>query len=132
MRFLGIDYGKKRVGLALSDSNNNFSIPFDVLPNDKNLKEKIKKICEDNSVSEIVMGESSDFSGKANPIMEDILIFKDYLEGTLNIKVHLEPEFLTSVEAERLQGKNKMSDASAASLILKSFLERMDHRKNKI
>ena len=38
--------------------------------------------------------------------------------------VHLEPEFMTSVQAERLQGKNAKSDSSAAALILQAYLDK--------
>ena len=45
MKYLGIDFGSKRVGLALSDENLQFAFPFKVLENSENLLEDIKKIC---------------------------------------------------------------------------------------
>ena len=53
-----------------------------------------------------------------------ITLLKSVLEGELEIPVYLEPEFYTSAEAERVQGKSALTDASAAALILKSYLER--------
>ena len=61
--------------------------------------------------------------------MKKILSFKKELEDNLKLPVILHPEFMTSAEAERLQGKNDMIDASAASLILKSFF---DNKQNEI
>ena len=60
--------------------------------------------------------------------MGEIRLFIKNLE-TLGIPIYTHPEFMTSLEAERLQGKNDMHDASAAALILKSYL---DVKNNKI
>jgi len=123
MRYLGVDYGKKRVGLAMSDERGDFSYPLEVLENSDNLVKDILNICKKNNIEEIVIGESKDFSQKENEIMGDIKIFVTELERELKLKIHLHPEFLTSLEAEQLQGKNEMHDASAAALILKSYLD---------
>ncbi|MFO0718641.1 MAG: Holliday junction resolvase RuvX [Candidatus Paceibacterota bacterium] len=145
MRYLGIDFGSKRVGVALSDEGNSFALPLKVLPNDKNLLDEIQKICQQNDVGCVVMGESKDFSGKDNPIMERINDFVAQLSLTMpEVRIELEPEFLTSAQAERLgnrrpdrevertrqkKGKNEMLDASSAALILKSFLEKCANDK---
>ena len=55
--------------------------------------------------------------------MKEITPFVKKLEDSLGLPIHMYPEFLTSQEAERLQGKNDMHDASAAALILKSYLD---------
>ena len=123
MRYLGIDYGSKRIGLAHSDEAGKFAFPHSVLEGDDPIK-KIMLLVSKEKVSEIVLGESKDFKGKDNAIMKKIHEFKVELEKTTNIPVHFEPEFLTSVEAERLQGKHDKLDASAAALILQSFLDR--------
>ena len=83
----------------------------------------IKEIADKNYIKEIVMGESKNYKGEANDIYEESLKFKSNLEKE-GFKVHLEPEFMTSVNAERFQGKNDMLDASAAALILQSFLDK--------
>ncbi len=122
-RLLGIDYGSKRVGLALSDEGNKFALPLSVITNDDQLVSKIEKIAIDNEVGIIVLGESRDFSGKANAILIDSLEFKERLEAR-GFEVVFEPEFLTSVQAERWQGKNELIDASAAAIILQSYLDK--------
>lgn len=130
MKYLGIDFGSKRVGLALSDENLQFAFPFKVLENSENLVDDIKNICLENNVSLVVIGESKDFSMKDNQIMEEIKSFITNFKSSSDISVVLHPEFLTSQEAERLQGKNDMLDASAASIILKSYLDsKQDHGK---
>jgi len=123
MKYLGIDYGEKRVGVAVSDDSGSLAFAKTVLPNDKYLLENVWRICAEEKIDEIIMGESFNFSGEPNFIMKDILNFKKEIERH-GLKVYLEPEFLTSAEAERIQGKNAKIDASAAALILKSYLDK--------
>lgn len=120
---MGIDYGSKRVGLAISDPSLKFAMPLSVVSNDSELLAKVQKIAVDNEVKEIVIGESKDYKGNANPILLDSLEFKAKLES-LGFVVYFEPEFMTSVQAERLQGKTELLDASAAALILQSYLDK--------
>ena len=122
MRYLGIDYGTKRVGVALSDEAGEFALPFSVLPNNRNLLAALAAICREKDVSMIVLGESKNFAGEDNPLQEKINQFKKVLEQATGLPIELEPEFFTSAEAARLQSKNVELDASAAALILKSFL----------
>ena len=124
MKTMGIDFGMKRVGVALSDENASFAFPHSVMKNDVALLGNILSLAQSEKVSIIVIGESRDYTGKPNPIMEHITRFKEQLEKEGNRSVFLEPEFLTSAEAERIQGKTETLDASAAALILKSYLER--------
>ena len=124
---MGIDYGTKRIGVALSDEAGRFALPRSVMPNSPALRhglaDEIGKAASANAVKEIVIGESKDYRGKANAILADSLELKKELEARGFI-VHLEPEFMTSAQAERLQGKNDMHDASAAALILQAYLDK--------
>ncbi|MFZ2621496.1 MAG: Holliday junction resolvase RuvX [Minisyncoccia bacterium] len=123
MKYLGIDYGGKRVGVAVSDNTGSFAFPLVVLESSRDLILKIAEICAKNTIGEIVVGDSKDYSQKDNEIMKEIKPFAENLKKELKLPVHMHPEFLTSAEAERLQGKGEMHDASAAALILKSYLD---------
>ncbi len=125
MKLLGIDYGTKKVGIAVSDAGAQFAMPFKVLPYSKNLLNEVMEIAKENEVSEIVIGESKNYKGEANAILEKSLEFKKLLEKK-GLTVYMEPEFMTSENAERLQGKNDLTDASAAALILQSFLDKRE------
>jgi len=125
MRYLGIDFGSKRVGIALSDEGGKFAMPHSVLPNDHKLVEKIVALCKD--VHGIVLGESVDDKGENNKIMELIIPFKKELEGTTRLPVIYEKEYMSSQHAEFFQGKHDMLDASAAALILQRYLDKHDH-----
>lgn len=124
MKLLGIDYGLKKVGVAITNDEETMAFPRYVFQNDKNLLAKIEKVSEEDKIKEVVLGKSMNYKGEPNTIMSKIEEFKKELEKELKMKVHYEDEFLTSIEATRIQGRNEMIDASAAALILKSFLEK--------
>ena len=123
MRYLGIDFGEKRVGVALSDEEGKIAFPKAVLANDSDLLRNIVDWCLKNVVDAVVMGESRDYHGKINEIMWKIDSFRQQLE-TMGIKVVFEPEFMTSAQASRVTGLNEMIDASAAAIILQSYLDK--------
>jgi len=123
MRYLGIDFGEKRVGIAVSDEDGKFAFPTAVLINNKDLMKNIVDLCMKNTVEVVVMGESRNYQGQINDIMWKIQDFKKKLE-IVGYKVVFEPEFMTSVQASQITGENKMLDASAAAIILQSYLNR--------
>lgn len=121
---MAIDYGEKRVGIASTDETGQFAIPRAVWPNDANLVGEILKFKNSEKIDKIILGQSNNLDGTTNPIQEKIDNLKRELTE-LGVETDLHPEILTTVEARRLQGQTKMTDASAASLILKSYLERV-------
>lgn len=130
MRHLGIDYGSKRVGLALSDEGGNMGFPHTVLPNDAELLANLAGLIEREDVGKIVMGESRTFTGEENPIAKDARAFAKKLSNETNVEVVFEPEVLTTQEARRDMEGNRthgIVDASAAALILTSYLGRPRH-----
>lgn len=141
MRYLGIDFGSKRVGLALSDESGTLAFPYSVLRNDQTLLAEVERIVKEQKVRHIVLGESKDFEGKDNPIATQAEKFKKAIEKLTRKEVEYEPEFLTSVQATRRHSRrpdgsrgtgaraesrreNEMLDASTAAIILQSYLDR--------
>ena len=72
MRLLGIDYGEKNIGIAVTDDAGTMAFPESVIPNDKKLFSSLEKIIKDKNIGEIVVGESKDFKGKPNKIMKKV------------------------------------------------------------
>lgn len=124
MRILGIDYGAKRVGLALSDPSGKFARPYAVWPRGVDLVERLATLCAQEAVGKIVLGESKNFAQAPNAIMKRIEKFKRELTAQTGLPVVYEPEFLTSAQAARTGGPPAELDAQAAALILQSYLER--------
>lgn len=119
---MAIDYGKKRVGIASTDETGSFALPCAVWPNDEALMDKVLEFRNKEEIEKIVIGESKNFEGRANPIQKEIEKFKIELEKH-GVAILYHPEILTTAEARRLQGNTDMTDASAAALILKSYLD---------
>lgn len=146
MRYLGVDYGVKKIGIALSDEKGKMAFAYSVIANigAEKVLAKIKKICAENSVGKIVLGKSLNYKGGPNPIMEEIERFKAGLEKETGLPIVYQDETLTSAEARRpLGGERKRPptlskrkspekekkammkvDASAAALILQSYLDK--------
>ena len=122
MKLMAIDYGSKRVGIASTDETGKFALPRAVWPNDDKLLDKILEFKEKEGIEKIVIGESKNFKGGPNPIQKEIEEFKKTLE-TRGISAVYHPEIMTTVEARRIQGNTEFTDASAAALILRNFLD---------
>lgn len=129
MRLIGIDYGKKRVGVAISDDKGMMAFPKAVLPNDNFLVSELAAMVKSQGVDKIVLGESKDFKMVDNPIMSQIKMFKDELERATGVVVLYEPELLSSHQAAHFMGKTDKIDASAASIILQSYIDRNKHNE---
>mgnify|MGYP001157985300 CR=1 FL=1 len=148
MRFLGIDYGSKRVGLSLSDEEGSFAFPYKIIKNDLGLVDTVHNICGEEEVSAIVIGESHNSEGERNKIMGSVEEFKHNLEGELELPIYFEKEFMTTVHARELlkqtghagkeinnakkvvKDKQEQADASAAALILQRYLDRKNNKDN--
>jgi len=135
MKYLGIDYGKARIGVAVSDESAIMAFPLGTVASGEKALQEIVDIARENNVVIAVVGESYNLQGAPNPIQKDIKAFTQRLQRA-GVAVEFEPEFFTSAQAER-QGKDKRgntvapqqhTDASAAALILQSYLDRK--RKN--
>lgn len=131
--YIGIDYGTKRVGVAVSDEGDSLGFPLEVVP-EKEALVFVTELARDRGAVGIVMGESKDYSGQDNPVMAGARAFALALESTLSIPVHFEPEFMTSAAAaqqytpagdRKANPSQEKLDASAAALILQSFLDKM-------
>jgi len=143
MKFLGVDYGTKRIGLAISDDNGRIAFPKEIVLNDSNTFKIIGEIIKKEKIDEIVIGESVDFSGKLNALSVRIEEFILDLKEKFEIPVNKQKEFLTSVEARkggetkkiltqkqthsRLKDKKRGHiDAGAAALILQRYLDKIN------
>src|SRR3989344_1039579 len=129
MRYLGIDYGSKRIGVALSDEEGRVAFPHSVVVNNSRAIATIAELIEGSGAGGVVVGESSNFKGERNKIQNEIDDFVKKLEAKeMDFEVIFEPEFLTSVQARAIMGENKKNDASAAAIILQSFLDGQNNR----
>jgi len=129
MKYLGIDYGEKNIGIAISDIEGKVAFPKIVLQNNAELTKSILDICKESEVEAIVIGESKDYKGEDNKISPKVISFKRELLSLIKLPIFLEPEFMSSMQVEKTFGKTGMLDASAASIILQTFLDKENNRK---
>lgn len=122
MRYMGIDFGSKRVGVAFTNEDGTMAFPHSVLKNDRDLIANLAALATAEGAGAIVIGASRSLEGGANPIQEKIDECITDLTLELGIPIHSEPEVYSTQEAIREQGRNDMTDAAAASIILNSFL----------
>ena len=132
-RFLGIDHGNKRVGLALSDPMKIIAKPFKTLTysNSADLMNALKDIIESESVERIVLGLPKGMKGQDTVQTEVVMNFADQLKAQLDIPIQLIDERLSSVSAEKAliqqevkTGYNKgRIDQTAAAIFLQQYLE---------
>lgn len=137
VRYLGIDYGTKRIGLALSDESGSLAFPHRIIDAGGSALEDVLALVDRENVGAVVLGESRDLSGAPNKLMADIEGFKLALEAR-GVVVHYEPELMTSAQAAQpiggasrpiaspsARGKEGPVDASAAALILQGYLDKL-------
>ncbi len=118
---MGIDYGAKRVGVAVSDASGSVAFPKTVLPNDSTLVREVCALIASESVSIVILGESVNKDGGDNAIMEHARAFKAHLEKSCGVEVALEPEYYSTREARVHTGEYSV-DAEAAAILLNSYI----------
>jgi len=124
-KYLAIDYGSKKIGVAVSDAEGKFAFPFSIVLNknkDKSLEEIIQ-ILKEKQIKDVVVGESVNLRGEANSILEESKIFVKKLQEKIDIEIFFEKEWLSTVEARRFDDR-KNADDSAAAIILQRFLDK--------
>ncbi len=124
MRYIGIDYGTKRLGIAISDEGAAFAFPKETIPNDVSAIDRIAKTVKQENIGAIVMGDTRSSGGLENPITAEADTFATALAAYARIPVHKSWEIWSSVEAARFAPKGKEhDDAVAAAIILQRFLD---------
>ncbi len=129
---MGIDYGTKRVGIALSDDKGLMAFPHEVWPNDGGLLKRIIALIEEKGVDEIIIGHSLTKDGGPNKVHAAVEELVTDLTLQVGLPVHLEPEQYTTKEAIRFQGRNTETDAAAATIILNSHLMRTKRKSDDV
>jgi len=135
MRYLGVDYGSSKIGLALSDEAGTMGFPHAIIPATPRIVDELCALIAKEDVGAVVIGESRTLAGGENPIAKDAHALGDALALRAGVPVSYESEVFTSAEARRAPAKEGKSrapkkhgavDASAAALILTSYLSRSD------
>lgn len=132
MRYLGIDYGHKRIGVSLSDEGGRMAFPLIELPAEfGSFIKEVKKIIKKEPVGKIIIGLPITFGGKESYQAEAVREFGRELEKMVQLHVEYENEVLSTKLAERSGTPKSKINASAAAVILQSYLDKIQISKSK-
>ncbi len=131
-RAMGIDYGRARIGLAVSDELRFLAHPLETVPNDKKALDRVVSLANEREVDVIVIGLPRMMAGQPGSEAGEVLEFIAALRPKVSCPIVEWDERLTTVAAERaLQSAGKKTretrgyiDQVAAQLILQGYLDR--------
>jgi len=124
LRYLGVDWGEKRIGLSLGDSETKMATPFKVVNSVSDILSLIKK----EEIDRIIVGLPVKMSGAADETSDVFNKFIKYLRDRAGIPLEFMDERLTSKAADALPGTKKTKaarDSIAAMLILQAYLDKI-------
>ncbi|HRJ99352.1 MAG TPA: Holliday junction resolvase RuvX [Ignavibacteria bacterium] len=141
-KFMGIDFGERRIGISVSDSGKKYSFNRDYLFNDKDLLGKLEKIIVSENVERIIIGYPVSLKNRLTDLTEKVDDFAEALKQfllikKLNVEIAFFDERFTSKIAERsllISGIKKskrkekgLVDSISAQMILQDYLDRMNN-----
>jgi putative Holliday junction resolvase len=126
MKYLGIDFGSKKVGFAQSDDEGRIAFPLMISPNDAQLFKDTAELIREMKISTVVIGESVDGKGKPNPIAKEARQFGAKIESACDVRIVYEKEWYSTVEARKQPGKegDHNVDDSSAAIVLQRYLDK--------
>ena len=131
MRYLGIDYGLRKIGLAFGDDESKTATPAEVIQNDERLLKRLVELVRSEGIGAIVAGVPLPTGAHhSDEQLKKTRAFIEALRQATNIPVHEVDEKYTSSESRRIQkemGSGVSEDALAAMLILQSYLDELVH-----
>jgi putative Holliday junction resolvase len=135
-RIMGIDFGLKRIGIALSDSLKTFAVAHKTILNNSFTLNELEKIIKEKNIIKIILGIPSEDRQKKESktsVIKDVKKFKENLEKKFEIDIELWDETYTSVIAQKqilesvnkkLKRQNKdLLDMYSAAIILQEYLD---------
>ncbi len=124
MRYLGIDYGEKRVGIAVSDEGGSIAFPRDTIVNNAHLLDELKKVIAGERIESVVVGDTRAFSGFENTVTKEAEAFIERLQAATGLPVFKSWEAGSSIEASRYAPEDEgHSDGAAAAIILQRYID---------
>ena len=130
-RILGVDFGRARIGIAVSDELGLLAHPVETIPARENPAKRIDEIVREKNVERVVIGLPRHMNGSMGEAAEDVLVFAEKLRKLLPCEVLVWDERLTTIAANRAlrEGGQKTRtsrsfvDQVAAQMILQGYLD---------
>ncbi len=129
MKYLGIDYGEAKVGLAVGDEESRLALPYSIIKNKgrANLLKELSAVCQKEGIGKIIVGLPANTQAKGATIGEEkVKRFIKDLQTAVKLKVEAVSEVFSTKQARKLTAGQKTKgrdDAVAAMIILQSYLD---------
>lgn len=129
---LGIDFGRARIGVAISDELRLLAHPLETIRNDKGALAKIAELVRSRKIDKVIVGVPRHMSGEVGESANAALEFVERLQSRLTCPIETSDERLTTVAAERAlresgrktRNTRHVVDQVAAQMILQTYLDR--------
>jgi putative Holliday junction resolvase len=129
MKILSVDYGKKWIGLAVSDEGRKLAFSYKTLENDSKLFPVLNEIVKKENICKIVIGLPLNKQMKPTAQTTEVENWAEKMIKKIEVPIDFENEILTSKEAEKSKAQNVHS--AAAAILLQSYLDR-EHKSDRI
>lgn len=132
MRYMGIDYGRRRIGMAVADEETGIAIPRGIMvrKNDEQAINEIKALIQGEGIGKIIMGLPVGLDGKGNEMVVAVRAFARKLSILADLPIEFESEILTTRMARREGIDVNNIDAASAAIILQSYLDRVKNQNS--
>lgn len=124
MKILGIDYGRKWIGLAISDDNRKMAFPYKTLENNQKIFFVLNGIIKKENIYKIVIGLPLNKQMRPTEQTTETENWASELIKKVEVPIDFENEIFTSKAADKLGAKNQ--HAAAAAIFLQSYLDRQN------
>jgi putative holliday junction resolvase len=124
-KYLGIDWGKKRIGLALADEETKLALPFKTVDN----MSAVLVVIKQEGITDIILGQPIKLSGQSVITDKDYLYFLKILQEKTKLEVNVIDERFSTKEGISLSGRKKDKadiDSLSACIILQSYLDKLE------
>lgn len=133
-KILGLDYGEKRIGLAISDEEQKYAFAFETIENtdDQEVFDYIKEVIKKENIEKIIIGLPFNLKGEDTVQTKVVRKFSELVESKLGVKIDFIDERFTSRMADdifrraeiKARNRKKRRDSVAAALILQTYLDK--------
>ena len=130
MRFLGIDYGTKRIGFATGDTDQKIAFPRDVVEGRAKALDYVSKLIDHEGVQKVIIGIPVRQSGEEGELAGDIRAFAREITAVLGVEVEFQNEILSTKAIQPGTVTKEKTDAASAALILQSYLDRIKNHNS--
>jgi putative Holliday junction resolvase len=133
MAILGVDYGERRTGLAMSDVSNSFAYiyhPITTHKNDHDLARKISELVKNENIAKLVIGVPYGFEGKETTITKKVKSFIQFLKTLIDAEIIEWDETGTSnfaISNLGILAKKRSVDSESARIMLQEYLDHTKH-----